>query len=456
MKKTQVLTFLLVFILINACRYPGNTMITSTDGQTIEVHYSGDIRFNDDETGIQSISPNGFLMYKRNGRELEAKSNSHGEIEYKFYQDGSKVSLDQQDRQRFMASVIQDLISFGFDSKNRFDKIYQKGGAKAVMIEVDKLKGDYIKGVYLEYLLGSSNLQAEDLIEIAKKIATALGSDYDKGRLLGKFPVISDSATTLAYFKAVKTIGSDFERSNAIRHLFDQNLDPFQGMQALLAIKTVGSDFEKSQLLGQFPSRYLKDSIITEPYLDAVKSIGSDFEKANAIRNMYGQPLRPDQIEQVLYVANTIGSDFEKANILKELIEKESLDSNCYSKLISVTDGLGSDFEKANILKEIIDKKIFPGESFNNLLNAVNHVNSDFDRANILKKIAQKNLQTDAQWIALINACGQIQSSFEKSNTLIEMANRMPKNDQVKLTYLKVAKTIPEDAEFGRVVKAVE
>ncbi|MFI5155287.1 MAG: hypothetical protein ACHQEM_03845 [Chitinophagales bacterium] len=456
MKKVQVLAFIIGFILINGCRYRGNTMITSTDGETIEVHYNGEIRFNDDETAIESISPNGFLMYKRNGREFEAQSNSHGEIEYKFYQDGSKVSLDQQDRQRFMAAAIQDLISFGFDSKNRFDKIYQKGGAKAVMAEVARLKGDYIKGVYLEYLLDASNLQPEDLSEIAKKIATAMGSDYDKARLLVKFPVIKDSATTLAYFQAVKTIGSDFERSNAIRHLFDQNLEPYQTVQILLVIKTVGSDFEKSQLLKQFPSRYIYDSINTAPYLDAVKSIGSDFERANAIRNMYSQPLKPDQIEQLLFVANTLGSDFEKANILKELIEKENLDSNSYSKLIAVADGLGSDFEKANILKEMIDKKLFPGESFNNLLNAVNHVNSDFERANILKKLGEKNLETDAQWVALINSCGQIQASFEKSNALIELATRMPKNDQVRSAYMKVAKTIPEDAEFGRVVKAIE
>jgi hypothetical protein len=32
----------------------------------------------------------------------------------------------------------------------------------------------------------------------------------------------------------------------------------------------------------------------------------------------------------------------------------------------------------------------------------------------------------------------------------------MPKNDAVRGSYLKVAKTIPEDAEYGRVVKAVE
>ncbi len=204
MKKIQVLTFIIGFVLINACHYRGNTMITSTDGETIEVHYNGDIRFNDDETAIQSISPNGFLMYKRNGREFEAQSNSHGEIEYKFYQDGSRVSLDQQDRQRFMAAAIQDLISFGFDSKNRFDKIYQKGGPKAVMAEVSRLKGDYIKGVYLEYLLDASNLQPEDLSEIAKKIATAMGSDYDKGRLLAKFPVIKDSCNDPCLFSGRK------------------------------------------------------------------------------------------------------------------------------------------------------------------------------------------------------------------------------------------------------------
>src|SRR5262249_19273399 len=151
--------------------------------------------------------------------------------------------------------------------------------------------------------------------------------DYDKERLLDKFPVITDSAASFAYFKAVKTIGSDFNRANAIRHFYDQPLNDNQSLLILIAIKTVGSDYEKSQLLSQFPSRYLQDSLLTDPYLDAVRSIGSDFEKANAIRNLYNQHLSSGQIQQILYVANTLGSDFEKANILKDLIGKENLDS---------------------------------------------------------------------------------------------------------------------------------
>jgi uncharacterized protein YjbI with pentapeptide repeats len=456
MKYLHFCAILSVLAFTVSCRYRGNTIITSTNGETVEVHYNGEIQFNDSETAIQSISPNGFIKYRRNDREFEAQSNIHGQIEYKFYNDGKELSLDQQDRQRFLAIAIQDLISYGFDSRNRFNRIYSKGGASAVLTEVDRLKGDYIRGLYIEYLLESPRLKQEELTDIARKIGTNLGSDFDKDRLLDKFPVITDSATTFAYFKAVKTIGSDFNRSNAIRHFYDQPLNDDQGIMILQAVKTVGSDFEKSQLLGQFPSRYLQDSLLTDPYLDAVRSIGSDFEKANAIRNLYHQQLSPGQIQQVLFVANTLGSDFEKANILKELIAKENLDSAVFNTLLNVCGNVGSDFEKANILREMMRKRIYPGESFNNLINTINHVNSDFERVNLLKELAEKNIETDAQWIAMINACGQIQSSFDKSNFMVELAAKMPKHDAIKESYLKVAKSIAEDAEYGRVVKAVE
>jgi hypothetical protein len=456
MKYSSLSVFILTLALAVSCRYRGNSIINSTNGETIEVHYDGEIHFNDSETAIQSISPYGFIKYRKNDREFEAQSNSHGQIDYKFYNDGRQVSLDEKDRQRFLAMAIQDLISYGFDAKNRFDKIYAKGGAPAVLTEVDRLKGDYIKALYMEYLLDGPKLEQENLGEIAKKIGSGLGSDFDKERLLDKFPVITDSATTFAYFKAVKTIGSDFNRSNAIRHFYDQPLNDNQGLLILNAIKTVGSDFEKSQLLGQFPSRYLQDTLLTDPYLDAVRSIGSDFEKANAIRNLYNQRLTSGQVQQVLFVANTLGSDFEKANILKELIAKENLDSAVYNALLNVSGGVGSDFEKANILREMIRKKIYAGETFNNLISTINHVGSDFERVNLLKELAGKNIETDEQWIALINACGQIQSSFDKSNFMVELATKMPKNDAVRGSYLKVAKTIPEDAEYGRVVKAVE
>ena len=456
MRQLKFSIIILVLAALASCKNRGNTIITSSDGETVEVHYNGDIHFNDSETAIESISPYGFIKYRKNDHEFEAESNSHGQVEYKFYNDGREISLDQKDRERFLAMAIQDLISYGFDSKNRFDKIYARGGSAAVLTEVDKLKGDYIKGVYLEYLLDGPKIDQADLTEIAKKIATSLGSDFDKQRLLNKFPVITDSATGFAYFRAVKTIGSDFDRASAIRHLYDQPLSDNLGQLILLAVKTLGSDFEKSQLLGQYPSRYLQDSLLTDTYLDAVRSIGSDFEKANAIRNLFHQRLSSGQIQQILYVANTLGSDFEKANILKEMIEKENLDSAVFNTMLNVSGSVGSDFEKANIIRELMRKKIYPGDSFNNLISAVNHVNSDYERTNLLKELADKNIQTDAQWIALINACEQIQSSFDKANLLVNLAGKMPKNETVRGAYLKIAKTIPEDAEYGRVVKAVD
>ena len=66
----------------------------SSDNFYEEIKYAGKIDFNDDETSIKSISPNGYLDFRKNEERLIAKSTKQGSINYELTEGDNKLSLD--------------------------------------------------------------------------------------------------------------------------------------------------------------------------------------------------------------------------------------------------------------------------------------------------------------------------------------------------------------------------
>ena len=420
----NIFTILIILVLTGSCHHNGNTIIVNNGKDKLEINYTGEIKFTDDEAAIKNMSKNSYLKYWKNDMKLRVKCNVNKELTYEMFDNGRKLNPEDAEGKKFLAEAIQGMISVGFDAPGRMKRIVEKGGLRALLNEVDRLDNDFIKSMYLEYLITSDSIHPDQITDIAKKIRKQIGSNFEKGKLLQKFSPtqLKDSLTSKAYFEAVVSVGSDFEKANALKHIIKQPLSKEQFNSALSASNSVGSDFEKSNILKELLHQEIVDGENLSPFLNS---------------------------------ADHVGSDFEKANILKELLHQEIVAGENLSPFLNSVDHVGSDFEKANILKELIDKKQFEGENFTNLLSSINRVGSDFEKTNLLKKLANKEFQTDGQWIGLINETAKIDSEFERGNVLVKIAGKMPKSEQVKTSYMNVAKTINSEVDYGKVVKAV-
>jgi hypothetical protein len=391
MKTIRNLIVLLAILIVAAsCHRFGNRMVIENGKDRLEIESSGEIRFTDDESAIQSISKYGYIRYRKNDQKLFAGYTNKGDLKYELFDNGKKINPESPEGKKFIADAIKEMIATGMDAEGRFIRVIAKGGVRAVLTEVDRLDNDFIKSMYLEFLIASDSLKPAQLVEITNKIDKKLGSDFEKGKLLKKYT-----------------------------------------------------------------ANHLKDSLTSTAYFEAVKNVGSDFEKANALKYIIKQQLGKAQYGSVINASNSVGSDFEKANILKELIRAGKVDSSLANPFLEATNRIGSDFEKANIIKEMIDYGLYANESFGNLLGSIGRVGSDFERANILKKLAARDIKADAHWIGLIEKTAELSSEFEKCNVLLQIASHMPKSEEVKASYMKAAKTINAEHEYGRAVKAL-
>ena len=383
--KTRGYLFSVVILLIiaaAACHHNVNSIIVNNGKERLEINYSGQIKFTEDETSIQSMTNGSQLKYWKNDKKLIVKCDAGGAISYEMRDDGRKLNPEDAEGRKFLTEAIQGMISVGFDAKGRMKRIAEKGGLRAVLMEVGRLNNDYMKSMYLEWLITCDSIHSDMVTEIAKKIGNELDTDYEKGKLLGKFPAafLSDSLVSRAYFDAVKSIGSDFEKANSIKRLIKQSLTKEQFDMALSASDALGSDFEKANVLKEL---------------------------------MHQEIVEKDNLVRFLRSVDQLGSDFEKANLLKAVINQKRLEGESFNNLLRSVNRLGSDFEKANMLKQLAGKEISAEEQWIKLINETALVSSDFERCNILVQIAGKMPRSEPVKTSYLKALKTIGSEFE-------------------------------------------
>ncbi len=455
----NVLSFIAITLIISACHQWGNRMIISNGKDRIEVQSSGEIIFNDDETAIESISSHGYVRFQKNDQKLLAGYKKDGKFKYELYDNDKKLDPESVEGKKFIAEMVKGMISTGFGAKEHFNRIVKKGGIKAVLAEVDKIESDFAKSIYMEYLIACDSLRPDQLRDITGKIGKQIGSDFEKSKLLQKYKAaqLQDSAVSFAYFEAAKSIESDFEKANVSKTIVKQAISDKQSSEVIELSKTIESDFERANVLKEIIRQDKLRKANMNLFLNSAEQIKSDFEKANVLKEIIQQnKIESGNLTEFLNTTKTIGSDFEKANVLKEIIRHDKLEDSNVGQFLSTTGSINSDFERKNILEETIAKHEMKGENFKSLLTVVHGIQTEFDRGNLVKKIANTKLDGNEQWIGLIDEASLLSADFDKCNVLLEIAGKMPKNDEIKTSYMKAAKTINAENEFGRAVKAID
>ena len=330
-------------------------LVIKSDNFYEEIKYAGKFQLTDDETAFKSISPGGYFKFRKNDETVRAESNLQGTIAYTIYDGKNKLGMDDEGKKR-VAGAIHEMIVWGFDATTHLERIYRNGGSLALINEIDSMKSDPVKMLYLDRLYAMDSLSTEEWTAVANKIGS-LGFDGDKARYLKKFP------------------------------------------PALLESPSIASVW--------------------------------------------------------FAVLGKLGSDMDKVNSLLYVLEQDTVARDHADKILIMTAGLGSEMDKANLFRTMIDKGLANGNFFDSLLEQASHLGSDMDKINLYRELLKGKNLTENQWISLINKSVQPASDMDKGNLLIEIALKMPKTEPVKSAYLKAARSIHNDSDYGRAVRAV-
>jgi len=323
-----------------------SSIVINGDNFYEEIKYSGRIAFTDDETSFKSITPGGYINFRKNDDRVIAKSNKQGLISYELSEGDSKLPLDSNGR-KLITEAVKEMIAFGIDANARMERIYKKGGNRALMNELGNLKNDNVKRMYFEHILKSDSLSSEDLAVLAKKVSTSFGSDQDKDDVLKRFTPeqLKDSATASAYLKTIASFGDDYAKSNGLKNIMAIPVSKELFPQMMHIINSINDENQRKELL---------QDLVDKGQLDE------------------------EQIEEVIEAANHFNDETQKENLLMQLISKSGIPGKHFDKLVSTISRFNDDNQKQNLYRKLMSENNLSEEQWIRLIDQTANINGDF------------------------------------------------------------------------------
>jgi arsenate reductase-like glutaredoxin family protein len=296
----------------------GNIVITS-DGLDERIEWMGQVQLNESENGILSISPGGYFRYAKNGTRVSAESNLKGAIDLRF---SKKDGLYAGDDSLLLQEAVQELVLHGYDSKNRMERIYAKGGIPALISELGRMKMDNLQHQYIDRIFTADSLSQTELMSLLK-LVRSMGNDEEKIRLLSKFTTAQLDSCEVArdFFSAIDSVGQDYAKHRVIQQLIEQDsLSSFITDNLLETISLLNAGPDKQNALNALSDKinfsseqWIKVMLIVQAF--------SDNEKSNElIRFAPKMPLADGEVRTAFQTtAKTIGSDFEYGRVMRIL-----------------------------------------------------------------------------------------------------------------------------------------
>jgi hypothetical protein len=364
-----------------------STIVINNENFHEEIKYSGKIDFSDDETAIKSISPGGYMDFTRNGEQLLVKSDKQGVISYQLTEgEDTKVEMDSKGKQ-FLAVAVKEMIALGIDANERMDRIYSKGGNRALMNELANLKNDDVKRMYLERILKSDSLSSNDLAEMSKKITQSLGSDQDKEQVLKAFKaeMLKDSTAAQAYLQAVESFGDDNAKASALKTLLKAPISA-----------------------GLFPQ-----------FIDVSNGIRDDNQKEEVFREIIRKvQLDQKQADLMILAIGHLSDENQKRELISQLIRIDGFAANNFDKLLQQISQFRDESQMENLYMKLMGERDLSETQWVDLIAQISTVSNDNEKSNLLVRLAQKMPKSDQVKMAYLKAAKTIMDDSEYGKTL--------------------------------------
>ncbi|ANB17584.1 M56 family metallopeptidase [Dokdonella koreensis] len=330
-------------------------------GYALDVDQKGKIEFNADESDVAGLADGAYLDISETTsgvtREIRFKGTASG-VDRRYRVDGTECALDAEGRAWIAALVPRMLRETGVQAEARSRRLLARGGAAALLAEIDLIQADHARAGYLRVLFADAPLSPEQ------------------------------QARALAL---VEAIDSAFEKRNVLQAALGQpSLSPALQVLLLKAAAGIDSDFERAELLVSVAGRMPVQGEVLDAWSTALNGIGSDFERRRVIEALLKQAaVTPDVLVRALDGADSIGSDFEKRSVLEAVAARRGDSPEVRAAYLRLAAGIGSDFERRQALVALLDGPAVDAATAQNVLAAVATMGSDFEAREVLVRLAR-------------------------------------------------------------------
>ena len=325
----------------------------------------GKVEFTEDYADIKDVSEGGVVRVEEvidsQSRRYEVRRDAGGQLTRAFFMNGQVRELDAAARTWVAQMVLTAVRQGGIDADKRVQTILSRGGVAGVLQEIEQINSDYAQRRYYQALLKQGNLRGPALQDTLAHAARHISSDYEQSQLLIAVAPLLDGkdSATAAFFMAVDTIKSNYERSRVLKTLL-KRAAPSKELLIQIANSTKGisSDYEKAGVLQAVAAVYLDDAAVRGVFFQTVSTIKSDYEHRRVLSALLKtKNLSEGALTQLLDSAAEISSDYEKATLLLEASNAYSGDARLRSAFLKAVDTIRSDYERGRVLLALSKNK---------------------------------------------------------------------------------------------------
>ncbi len=427
---------------------------------SFDVEVRGKIELTDDDKDIKSMSSDGYLEVKKTvfgSRRTLIVSNERGVLKKEYYEGRTNIAFEPAGRQ-WMSEILPELVrSTTIGAESRVERFYKKGGAPAVVAEIENLQSNHVKSYYANLLM-KQPVSPKDYARIIDRMAGTLTSNhYLAGFLKNNMDKFLKSNEALeAAFRATNEMDSDHYKTEVIKSGLGNQSVSLDAVKVIMkSAGAMDSDHYKTEVLTSLlRQNNLNDDIVSEMII-TTKTIDSDYYRSVVLNKALDQNALSDiSFQRALESIKDIGSDHYKSDVLVSLLKKP-IPSSLQITLIDLTGSIDSDHYCSQVLEEILRKQDISDQVFNSLIQRAGSIDSDHYSSMVMKDALNRNL-SDTNMISLLKAAGRIDSDHYLTEVLVTAAPKVrSSSENVKKAFRDAADQIGSETYYGRVMRAM-
>lgn len=432
-----------------------------TGSESLNIEHDGKVLIGADDRSIVGITDDGYLRIKKttfgNTREIFIRSNGNS-LSYEYREGGRQVPFEPAGK-AWLADILPDLVrTTTIGAESRVDRIYQKGGAKAVMAEIGNMKSEHTKARYASLLL-KKDLKDSEIPTVIELVGQQIGSDHYRYEVFksNSDKLLKDPKNLGHYLNAIKTVESDHYKTGLVKLALERDLPQAYNQQALQLISSIGSDHYKSEVL----RRMVKTNTLSDEQLEFVLArllgeVNSDHYRSEIISTVLKeQPkLSSTGIDHVISSIAQTGSDHYATESLKRLVSIHELSPQNYEALFNMLNKLGSDHYKSEFMRLLVKDEDF-SKHFNLFLKETQSMESDHYRSEILRSALATGKLSEDQKVSLVRSTANIKSDHYKTEVLMKVC-KSGAGAKLKSAIQETAKSINSTHYYGTIMKCVQ
>ncbi|MBI5433880.1 MAG: hypothetical protein HZA52_13695 [Planctomycetes bacterium] len=329
----------------------------------LAVKCDGAVTFLADESDVATLGSGAIFELEETvdgvERAYEVRARHSGELLRTYSHDGEEQPFEDEAKRWLSAALPRMFRESGFDAEARIGRLLARGGADAVIDEIELVRGEHAK---VEYVAGLVRTVDLDEAQFGRVVAStqSFDSDYELRRALGAVFVHEaiDGARTKQLLDAAKRIDSDYELAELLIDAAElAGADAAAARAWDEAATLLESDYELRRALEAALARDGGDAGSGARRITlAAERIDSDYELGTVLKSVARRGGSPELATAYVAACRSLDSDYERRNALVALLDAAKLDCERLAAVLAATAEMDSDYEKQLVLAATADR----------------------------------------------------------------------------------------------------